>query len=733
MKKTRKSYQRDPEAAKEAAKYDSPIPSRTYILEYLRERGRPESYNHLVDALELETDDEIYALKRRLRAMIRDGQLMTDRRKRYCLIDKLQLLAGRVIGHPDGYGFVALDSGGDDLFLSASQMRQVMHGDRVLVRENGTDKRGRPEGLIVEIIESNTMRVVGHFYQERGVNLVDPDNKRIAHSVLISPAHVGEAKPGQIVMAELIAQPTRRSPPTGKIIEVLGQAHDPGMEIEVAIRAHEIPFEWPDDVLNTINQLPEKVSPDDHQGRKDLTKIPFVTIDGEDAQDFDDAVYCEAKSNGGWRLMVAIADVSHYVKPEQPLDIEARSRGNSVYFPNRVVPMLPEILSNGLCSLKPNCERLAMVCDMSISAEGKLTRYRFYPAVIHSHARLTYTKVAKIVVDKDNSERATYKNLVEHLDNLYQLYHLLFATRQTRGALDFDTVETRIMFDDNQKISAIVPVYRNDAHRIIEECMLMANIAAARFLQKNKLPSLYRVHSVPPKEKLDGVRRFLSELGLQLRGGSKPRPLDYARLIHAVADRDDAPLIRRILLYSLSQAEYSPDNIGHFGLAYPAYAHFTSPIRRYPDLLVHRAIRHIAEHQTNNDFNYTQQDMEQFASHLSVTERRADEATRDAVAALKCDYMLEHVGEVFAGSISGVTHFGLFVELDDIYVEGLVHITALSNDYYRYDALGHRLMGERTHKTYRLNDDIIIRVMEVNVADRKITFALANEDELRDG
>lgn len=721
----KKNKIRDPHAKREAQKYEHPIPSREYILQYLEELGRPASFKQLVSALELSDKDEAIGLDYRLRAMVRDGQLLLDRRDRFCLIDKVELICGRVVGHPDGYGFVIPDHGGGDLFLSAREMRQVMHNDRVLVREKSRDRRGRCEAMIHEVIERNTRQVVGRFFIENGVAFVEPDNKKLRREIHIPPDGYHDAKDGQIVLAAIVRQPSQRAQPVGKIIEVLGDHMAPGMEIDVALRAHDIPYEWPQAVLDEVAVFSDTIKPEDIAGRADLRDLALVTIDGADAQDFDDAVYCESCPKGGWRLFVAIADVSHYVMLDSALDSSALARGNSVYFPGRVVPMLPEILSNGLCSLKPHVDRLCMVCEMSVSSKGKLTRYRFYPAVMHSKARLTYHEVASMLLDNNTQLQKQYDHVWKNIQELHQLYNVLQQSRRTRGAIEFDSEETRIIFGENKKIDKIVPLIRNDAHRLIEECMLLANVATAKFLEQHNIPTLYRVHEPPSEDKVKELREFLGELGLSLRGGKKPQTKYYSNILDETRDRPDAHIIQTVILRSLTQAHYQPKNVGHFGLAFNEYAHFTSPIRRYPDLLVHRAIRHVLSSQAIHEFAYDTIQMDSLGKHCSVTERRADEATRDVVDWLKCEYIQDRVGEEFDGVICGVTNFGLFVELKSIYVQGLVHVTSLNNDYYQFDSLHHRLRGERTGKTYRLGDPLRVMVARVDLDDRKIDFELA--------
>ncbi len=719
-----KKQTQDPFAEREAAKYENPIPSREFILELLERHERPMTREDILAELQLSNEESVEALRRRLRAMERDGQLLFTRNG-YGLPNKMDLIHGRVIGHPEGFGFLVPDEGGDDLFLSSREMQLVLHGDRALAHVRGIDRRGRREGAIVEVLERRSQEITGRFFIEGGVAFVVPDNKRITLDILIPPDQQNGAQPGQIVVAQIIEPPTRKRQPIGRILEVLGEHMAPGMEIDIAIRSYGLPNEWPTAVDEEAKQFTEQVPEEAKQGREDIRHLPLVTIDGEDARDFDDAVYCEPQGKG-WRLLVAIADVSAYVKPDSALDAEARERGNSVYFPERVIPMLPEVLSNGLCSINPEIDRLCMVCEMDIAPSGNMKKYRFFEGVMRSHARLTYTKVAAMLVDGDAALRQQYTALMPHLENLHALYKSLHASRVQRGAIDFDTTETRIVFGVDRKIERIIPVVRNDAHRLIEECMLMANVASADYLLSNKIPALYRVHEGPTAEKLEDLKQFLGELGLSLGGGDSPTPKHYAKLLDSIAERHDKHLIQTVLLRSLKQAVYTPHNLGHFGLAFDAYAHFTSPIRRYPDLLVHRAIKHLIHGLKVEKFRYGMQDMEALGDQCSMTERRADEATRDAVDWLKCEHMLDKVGQEFDGVIASVTSFGLFVELNDIYVEGLVHITALDSDYYHYDPASHRLIGERTRRMYRLGDPIRVLVTRVDLDDRKIDFNLAS-------
>lgn len=719
--KRKKKYV-DPQAEREAEKYTHPVPSREYIVAYLQEQS-PMTYDELIHAFGLQLEEEHEGLRRRLRAMERDGQLFYTRRG-YGIPEKMDLVVGVVIGHKDGYGFVTPDDGSDDLFLSARQMRTVFDGDRVLARVTNIDRRGRREGMLVEVLERNTHQVVGRFIFEDNIGFVIPDNKRITHDIIIPAEYQSLARHGQIVIADIVEYPSLRSQPIGRVVEILGDHMAPGMEIDIAIRTHALPNVWPQALLKETAIIDENITKPMLQRRTDIRELPLVTIDGEDAQDFDDAVFCKKRKLGGWTLYVAIADVSHYVQHDSHLDQEALLRGNSVYFPGRVIPMLPEKLSNNLCSLKPQIDRLCIVCEMTISASGKLSRYKFYEAVMYSHARLTYNQVAEMLKGEDVTLQKRHAALLPHLHELYRLYQILRTNREARGAIDFETTETRVIFGENRKIEQIVPVQRTEAHKVIEECMLMANVAAARFLIKNKMPALFRVHACPSPEKILDLRRFLSELGLSLGGGKQPSPAEYSQILRSIGDRPDAHLIQTVLLRSLSQAVYSPENIGHFGLAFEAYTHFTSPIRRYPDLLVHRAIRHVLHGGKVAKFAYDNAVLAKLGEHSSMTERRADEATRDAMDWLKCEFMRDRVGEEFAGIVSSVTGFGLFIELQNIYVEGLLHITALPKDYYHFDPLRHRLQGERSGRIYHLGDRIQVRIVRVDLDNKKIDFEL---------
>ncbi len=698
-------------------------------------------------------------LGRRLNAMERDGQIRSEGEGAYALADQAGFIAGKVAAHRDGFGFVIPDEPGNDLFLNDKEMQKVLHGDRVLAKVTGTDRRGRLEGTIVEVVARANTHIIGRLLNEGGVWIVSPEDQRMNQDVLIAGSP-GKAKAGQVVSVELIEQPARFQKPTGRIVEVLGELDDPGMEIEIAVRKFGVPHVFAPAALKQANRLPNEVVDADLADRVDLRDVPLVTIDGEDARDFDDAVYCEPVRIGadnGFRLLVAIADVSHYVKPNDGLDVDAIERSTSVYFPRRVIPMLPEKLSNGLCSLNPAVDRLSLVCDMVVSSEGVVGAYQFYPAVIHSAARLTYNQVADILLDPKGEEAGRRPAIVPHLQNLNGVFHALLGARQLRGAIDFETTETYIVCNPMGKIEKIIPRTRNEAHRLIEECMLAANVCAADLLIRHKHPGTFRIHATPTEEKLNQLRTFLKMTGLNLGGGIKPSASDYAALMREIKERPDASLLQTMLLRSMQQAVYSPDNVGHFGLAYEAYAHFTSPIRRYPDLLTHRAIKAILagrkyepkgielgklnttmsnagrkqaakdklEGKTKNEKDLTIWDA--LGVHCSANERRADEASRDVENWLKCYFMQDKLGESFTGIVAGVTTFGIFVQLDELYVEGLVHVTALGEDYFKYDEAGHVLRGERTGKTFGLTDRVTVQVAKVDLEARKIDLVLAQD------
>ena len=663
--------------------------------------------------------------------MARDGQIIRNRRGEFGLVDRMDLVTGRVIGHRDGFGFVRPDDASADLFLSPRQMRSLMDGDRVVSRIVKVNRDGRREGALVDIIKRGVEKVVGRLWRESGVTFVRPHNSRIHHDILVSPDASSRARDGDYVVARITDPPTRRHPPIGVVEEVLGRRMLPGMEIDVAIRTYELPVDWPDAVASEAAKLPVRVRKGDVEGREDMRDLDFVTIDGEDARDFDDALYCERTARG-WRLVVAIADVSAYVRPGTALDEEARLRGNSVYFPDRVIPMLPESLSNGLCSLGPRQDRLCLGCELIVTESGRVHRSRFLEGVIRSRARLTYAQVAAALERDDTSAREGIGMVAPMLEVLRDVYTALRRARDGRGAIDFDMTEARVVLGSGGKVERIEPSERNLAHRIIEECMVAANAAAARFLERHRLPALFRIHEGPSPDKVEELRVFLDEFGLTLAGGEAPEPHHFAAVVESAGTRPDANLIQTVMLRSLSQAAYAPGNVGHFGLAHRAYVHFTSPIRRYPDVIAHRAIRHVLRRGRPGDFDPAPgSSLTMLGDHCSMTERRADDATRDAIAWLKCEFMLEKLGEVFDATITGVTAFGVFVTLDDIFVEGLVHVSALGSDYFHFDAVRHQLRGERSRRSFRLADRMRVRVSSVDLDERRIDFEPARSSHAR--
>lgn len=735
------------------------IPSREEILGVLRTSSGAQNVTALAAALGVRAE-EMDGLTRRLNAMERDGQVKPDRAGNYKLTHAPGFIEGRVSSHRDGFGFLLPDDGSDDIFLPEKEMQKVFHGDRVQARIIGADRRGRPEGAIVEVVSRANTHVIGRLLNENGVWLVAPEDKRIGQDILLTGP--GKAKAGQVVSVELTGQPARYTQPTGRIVEILGDIDDPGMEIEIAVRKYGVPHTFSDAAKKLAARLPGEVRAADLDDRVDLRDVPLVTIDGEDARDFDDAVYCEPIKIGrstAYRLIVAIADVSHYVKSGDALDADALERSTSVYFPRRVIPMLPEKLSNGLCSLNPDVDRLTLVCDAVITAKGDIKAYQFYPAVIHSAARLTYTEVAAVLANTSGPEAARRTDLLPHLLHLHAVFQALLQARHTRGAIDFETTETYIVSNADGKIEKILPRIRNDAHRLIEECMLAANVCAADLLQRHEQPGLYRIHAIPTKEKLNQLRTFLKQIGLHLGGGNTPGASDYAELMPKIKSRPDALLIQTMLLRSMQQAVYSPENIGHFGLAYASYIHFTSPIRRYPDLLTHRAIKAILLGQRyeptgidasilNTMLSPAARKMaaqnkasgrrkpessiavwEALGIHCSANERRADEASRDVEAWLKCYFIRDRLGEEFTGTISSVATFGIFVQLDALYIEGMVHVTELGADYFQYDEARHELRGERTGIRYQLTDRVTVQVSRVDLDARKIDLRLVTKSQ----
>lgn len=725
--------------------FDPAVPSREDILGKLRASDKPLSPEALAKVLGVQLPLSV-GFERRIGAMERDGQVSRNPQGQLAII-KTDFIAGRVLGHRDGFGFLLRDDGGPDLFLSPREMLKVLHGDRVLVRPDG-EYRGKPEAAIVEVVERRTNKLVGRFLREHGAFMVAPEDQRIKHDILIPASDTGGAEHGQVVSVEIVQQPTRHTQPLGRVVEVLGEIDDPGMEIEIAVRKFDVPLDFSEAALKQAAQIPATVKDTELKGRIDLRDLPFITIDGEDARDFDDAVFCmptelgtEKRKRSGWRLLVAIADVSHYVRPGQALDDDALERGTSVYFPRRVIPMLPETLSNGICSLNPDADRLVLVCDMVIpdsgAKAGTITAYQFYEAVIHSKARTTYTDVWAALQQPTGPAAQAMQHVYPYVRHLYELFQLLSSSRVKRGAIDFDTVETKIICNPLGRIEKIIPYERNDAHRLIEECMLAANTCAADYMKRNKRIGLYRIHEGPTPEKLKALRDYLRNLGLTLEGGDDPTTLDYARLIQASRSRPDHEVLQSMCLRSMQQAMYSPEESGHFGLAYEHYAHFTSPIRRYPDLLTHRVIKSIINGERYVPAVEDTAAMaalprgerehaiwEKLGLLLSARERRADDASRDVEAWLKCWFVKEHVGEEFSGRVTGVATFGIFITLDTLFVEGMVHVSELGSDYFQYNEAMHELRGERTGMRYRLTDAVQVQVARVDLEARRIEFRL---------
>ncbi len=709
----------DPRFKDESARYADPVPSRELLLKKLSEARRPLGFDALADQLGIGDGAPRQALSKRLAAMVRDGQLLLNRADEYCLIDRLPVVVGTVSGHKDGFGFLVPADGSDDLFLPYREMRMLMHGDRAAARVTGRDERGRPEGAVVEVLERRTKQVAGRFSLEGGVGFVVPDNRRISQRVVVPREAIGEAKHGDFAVAEIVEQPSRNRDPVGRVLRVLPDGGGADTAIDLAIASHGLSHEFPTEALREARQYGRDITVGAASGREDLRALPLVTIDGEDARDFDDAVWAE-ETAAGFRLIVAIADVSHYVRPGMALDGEARHRATSVYFPNRVLPMLPEELSNHLCSLMPKVDRLCMVCDMQVAKGGNVSRSRFYPAVMRSAARLTYTQVAAQLAG--GGAAGDLAAVLPVIGRLHKVYLALRKGRESRGALDFEAPEVKVLVDAQGMVTDIREYPRNDAHRLIEECMIAANVQAAGFLKKHKLPALFRIHGKPDEERMEELKRFLSMRGVLLDITGDLEPARLQKALKLIAGRPDAGVLENAIIRSLPQALYQPLNIGHFGLALAEYAHFTSPIRRYPDLLVHRGIRHALAGGTAANFDHSTREMETLGQECSMRERKADEAARSVVAWLKCEFMRGRVGEEFDAVATGVTDFGVFVQLKQMQIDGLVHVTSLPRDYFRFHEKDRTLVGERTKLRFSIGDEMRVRLVRVDSAERKIDF-----------
>ncbi|GMU44900.1 MAG: ribonuclease R [Xanthomonadales bacterium] len=709
----------------------SQAPGAAQLLAFLQANARLMKAEEIADQLGFKTAEGMEATRVLLDDLLAQGRLLRNRRGGYGLAEKMDLIAGSVIANGEGFGFLKPDEGVGDIYLPPYQMRQVLHGDRALVSVVGRDRRDRPEGAIVSILSRRSPRIVGRYLEEAGFGVVAPDDARIHQNLLIPHGEEAGAKPGDVVVAEIVEPPSLHRQPVAKIVRVLGEEVGTSLAIDMAIESHDIPHEWPAAVLKEAARIPDHVKPAQLRDREDLRDLPLVTIDGEDARDFDDAVWCEPTRGGGWKLYVAIADVASYVFPGSALDDQAQLRGTSVYFPNRVVPMLPESLSNGICSLKPEVDRLCLACELRIDASGETTRARFFAGVMRSHARLTYTQVWHAIGHARVEALGSHQHLLPQLQHLHGLYQVLARRRGERGALDFEGQEVKFSYDEAGNIDAVKLYERNDAHRLIEECMIAANVAAAKFIRRSRVPALYRVHPRPPTHKYEELADFLATVGMSIPPYEDLQPEDLMGVLKRAQGRPDAALIEAVVLRSQSLATYTAACDGHFGLALEAYAHFTSPIRRYPDLLVHRAIHHALGKRTPADYLYTAARMADFGRSTSATERRADEATRDVADRLKCAYMERHLGDEFDGVVTGVASFGLFVEILETRITGMVHVTQLPNDYYHYDPRRRRLVGERLRLSFTLADRVRIKVLRVDSLERRIDFRLAGEHETR--
>jgi ribonuclease R len=710
----------DPEFAQQLEKYQHPVPSRGALLTFLNEQKKILSLDKIANKIGVKNDQQLEGLRRRLNAMINDGSLFINRKRGYGVRDKTDLIKGVIQAHADGFGFLVSPELEKDGFILPREMRKVMDGDTVLASIQPGRRKNKEEAFIVEVLERAHKTLVGKFFNKKGQGIVEPDNSAI-DDIIIPSGSEATANDGDYVTVLINEYPNHHRPAIGEVIAILGQKLNSRLAMELTMAASNLPHEWPDDFDRVVSYIPTHVTDEDlSPDVRDIRNLPLVTIDGEDARDFDDAVYAE-KNGKGWRLIVAIADVSKYVQPNSELDKEAFKRGTSVYFPGKVIPMLPLELSNGICSLNPQVDRMCMVCDMQVNSTGQVTSYDFYRAVMHSHARITYKQCWKYLSER-NKQQKWHKKVPVALDTMNDLYKAMMIEKNQRGAITFNSTDVFISIDKEGQVSGITPYTRNDAHKLIEAFMIAANICAAKFVEKHKIPAAYRVHDTPPERKLTDLKAFLQSLGIKPRFSEPVQPKDFERIINQIQDRDDVNLIESVLLRSQSLASYEAGNGGHFGLALEHYAHFTSPIRRYPDLMIHRAIDYIINKKRPKRYIYSPQKAEEMAAQCSLTERRAETASRDVDARLKCMYMEQFIGEEMTGIISGVTHFGVFVTLDNIMVDGLIHVTSLPNDYYHHEPIQHKLVGERSGHKFQLAEKLKIKVAAVSIDDRKIDF-----------
>ena len=736
---TTDAMKKDPNFQREASIYVKPVASRELLLQLISEHSKPVSLEQLTQELGLTDPDQIEGLRRRIVAMVRDGQIKADSNNVFQLMARSSLKSGRISATKDGTGYCIFDDVSEPLLIRAQQMRQVFDGDQVLVNER-IQAGYEPDGVIVEVTERNTLSIVGNFYRTPSTSYVVPLNKRNQHISIHISGDTSDIAEGALVEVKIDQQPAITAMSQGQIHKVFDRTQA-GQEIEIALLNHRLRHEWTEKLLQEAEKVPSAITDQQIKTRFDLREQAFVTIDGEDSKDFDDAVFCK-KEKSGFRLWVAIADVSEYVQPGQALDLEAQLRGNSVYFPREVLPMLPERLSNGICSLNPNQDRLALVCEMRVTAKGNVTDFFFFEAVFRSHARLTYGQVASVLENKEKSQLT--KEVSANLVALEKVYQAFLHSRNKRGALTIELPELRFIFE-NDRVKSLTHTTRNIAHKIIEEAMLAANVCAAKLLAEQKIPTLYRKHDDPDTARVTEFQQFLKLLGLRLAGNGEPRPKHFLNLIEQLDKIVNADIILMQILRTMSKAEYTPDQLPHFGLAYESYTHFTSPIRRYPDLLVHRAIRSLIHSRkkttgvkrvkgsgiwkNKESYPYDKQQLATIGRHCTDTEKRAEDASRDVQQYLRCTYLQKFVGDSFQGIVKTVTKFGLFVEMEKTYSEGLLHISQLRGDYYIFDKNSMSLRGEHSGVTYSTGTKVGVRLVKVDIEQGMIDLELDKDEK----